>query len=254
MTTVAPLPVASITPPTSITATREIYRLIVRSLATRGRIAALVLLGAVAILIGLAVGLSRPDDPAKVAHDLVDGYGLGLLAPVTALVFASAALGDLVDDKTLVYLWLTPVRRLRITLAALAAAATVAVPMAVIPVTTGAALSRVGVDMMLGAAASSALATAAYTSLFLALGLRVRRALPWGLAYVLIWEGAVARVARGAARISVDIYARSVLSTISKFPKPTYGVDLPLAVGFPIVVTVLGIVLTNRWLGRAEVD
>ena len=41
----------------------------------------------------------------------MDSYGLSLLIPVVALVFASAALGYLAEDGTLVYLWLRPLAR-----------------------------------------------------------------------------------------------------------------------------------------------
>ena len=36
----------------------------------------------------------------------MSGFGLALVLPVATLVFASASFGDLVDDQTLVYLWL----------------------------------------------------------------------------------------------------------------------------------------------------
>ena len=71
--------------------------------------------------------------PADAAWTLVDAYGLSLLIPVVALVFASAALGDLAEDGTLVYLWLRPLPRWQLALAAFAASVTVAVPVAVLP-------------------------------------------------------------------------------------------------------------------------
>ena len=49
---------------------------------------------------------------------LVNDYGLTVLVPVVALVFSSSTLGDLVDDKTLVYIWLRPVNRLTVAAAA----------------------------------------------------------------------------------------------------------------------------------------
>src|SRR5256885_358979 len=63
-----------------------------------------------------------------------------------------------------------------------------------------------------GARGGTALAPVGYVAIFLGLGLLVRRARAWGLAYILIWEGAVSRVARGAARLSIQVYARSVFA------------------------------------------
>ena len=50
-----------------------------------------------------------------------------------SLVFGTAALGDLVDDGTLVYLWTRPQRRTSLALGAWSAALTYAVPLVVVP-------------------------------------------------------------------------------------------------------------------------
>ena len=54
----------------------------------------------------------------KDGADLVNDYGFTVLVPVVALVFSSSTLGDLVDDRTLVYIWLRPVNRLTVAAAA----------------------------------------------------------------------------------------------------------------------------------------
>src|SRR4051812_45117581 len=78
------------------------FRLILVNLVTPARVAGLSALGIIAILLGVGLRASPPDDPVKATYDLiVNGYSLSLLAPVTALVFASAALGDLAEDGTL---------------------------------------------------------------------------------------------------------------------------------------------------------
>ncbi len=48
--------------------------------------------------------------------------GFGLVLPVVALVFGGAALGELREDKTLVYLWLRPMDRWPIVVGAAGAA------------------------------------------------------------------------------------------------------------------------------------
>ena len=80
--------------------------------------------------------------------------------------------------------------------------------------------------------ASAIVAVVAYCGLFTWLGLRVRRALPWGLAYILIWEGFVAAAGAGASRVALRAYTRSMLSEIT-------GQDLRLAdMAMPVAVLV----------------
>ena len=100
-----------------------LYRTILGAIATKGRLALLGALGGIAVLIGFATSAGESTATPQDAADLVNGYGLSVLVPVVALVFAAAALGDMVEDSTLVYLWLRPVPREVLALAATAAAA-----------------------------------------------------------------------------------------------------------------------------------
>ena len=230
------------------------FRLLLVNLVTPARLASLGALGTIAILIGIGLRASPPDDAVKATYDyIVNGYSLSLLVPVTALVFASAALGDLAEDGTLVYLWLKPVARWQLVVAAFAATMVIALPVAVIPATLATSIADTGSRMVAGAFVSTALATLGYASLFLGLGLLVRRALAWGLAYVLIWEGAVSRVARGAARLSVEVYSRSVFTHIAHRPPPTYGTSVATAVAVVVLVSVAALGLTVFALAHDEV-
>jgi ABC-2 type transport system permease protein len=144
---------------------------------------------------------------------LVSLFGFGLVVPVVALVLGSAALGNWVEDETLVYVWLRPVSRWVVAAAATLAAATVAVPVIVGSMTLLAALASAGDSgVIVGTAIGTALGGLAYTALFVAVGLIIRRALLWGLVYVFIWEFFVARSGTGAARLSINSYAASILA------------------------------------------
>lgn len=187
-----------------------VYRLLLRSQATPTRLLALGALGVAAVLVGLAIGRSDPLDPLESGAAFVNGFGLSVTVPVTTLVFASAALGDLVDDSTLVYLWVRPLRRWVVVVAAFLAALTVALPLVVVPLAVAAALTGGGSDLVVGTSLAAGFGVVAYAGLFTALGLRVRRALVWGLLYILIWEGFVARGGDNAARLAV----RSITATI----------------------------------------
>jgi ABC-2 type transport system permease protein len=230
------------------------FRLLLANLVTTARVVGLSLLGVIAVILGVALRVNPGDDPAKAAADLiVNGYCLTLLVPVTALVFASATLGDLAEDGTLVYLWLKPVPRWQLVAAAFAATLCVALPVAVVPATFAAAIGGSSGSLTVGALLGAMLATIGYSSIFLGLGLLVRRTLAWGLAYILIWEGAVSRVARGAARLSVQVYARSLFAHVADRPPIRYETAAATAVIVVLLVSALALVLTVVALARDEV-
>jgi len=231
-----------------------LYSTILRSLATRGRLLALGALAALAILLAVVVRTGSGFDRADSAFHVIDDYGLSVLVPIVSLVFASAALGDPAEDRTLVYLWLRPVPRVELALAAAGAALTITVPIAVLPVVIAAAVSGVGGRLVLGAAGGAALAAVAYTAVFCGLGLRVRRALAWGLAYLVIWEQAVARIAKGAARLSISVSTRTIAARLAHHdPLPRNAMSMPVAVLVPLAATGIALALTTRSLLRGEV-
>lgn len=232
---------------------RAIFRLVLRTEVTRGRAFSLGAVGLLGLLLAFAVSRVRPFDRPEAAYRFVQGYGLSLLVPITALVFASAALGDPAEDGTLVYLWHRPIARGRLAAAAFGAAVCIAVPFAIVPTTLAAAVSGASAGLVRGALFASALAVVGYCGLFLALGLLVRRALAWGLAYVLIWEGFVARSGTGAARLSILVYARSLLAAQAHHPPPRLSASVPVAVVVPLVVGAAAVAGAAWLLRRLDV-
>jgi ABC-2 type transport system permease protein len=241
-----------------------IYRLVLRSQVTRARLAALLGLGAVGIIVGAALGASpRPDmalaDNVIVSGHLLTGarfvntFGLSLVVPVTALVFAAAALGDPDEEGTLVYLWLRPVRRSRLVVAAAAASLTAAWPVVVIPLGIAAAATGGGSDLVVGTVASATVALLAYAGVFCALGLVTKRSLVWGLLYIFIWEGFVATAADTAAQLAVRTYARSLLESITDAPLNGTFVDFPVSVVVPVVVGVVALAFATWRLKHRDI-
>ena len=232
----------------------RVWSVLVSSIATRARLVALGALSLGAVVLGVAIRVANPTDRAEAAWTLVNGYGLSLVVPVVALVFASASLGDPSEDGTLVYLWLRPLPRWQLASAAFSASVTVAAPIAVAPLVIGAAVTGAGGRLAAASAAGGFLATVAYSAVFCGLGLRVRRALAWGLAYLLIWEEAVARVSHGAARVSLFVATRSLTASIAKHtPPPRNAVSSVTGLVFPLVVTAVALAVTTRSLDRGEV-
>jgi ABC-2 type transport system permease protein len=230
-----------------------LYRLILRSVATTGRVAALGALGVLGIIVGAALDAQTAREGAQ----FVNVFGLTVTVPLTTLVFASAALGDIIDDGTMVYLWLRPVPRVRIIAAAAAATLTVVVPLVLVPLVVAASLTGSGSDVVIGAALSALFGVVAYTGLFVMLGVRVRRSLLWGLLYIFIWEGFVANAGQTASRLAVRAYTRSILSDVSL---PSTAAPLRLATispfysyVIPVVVFVAALAYATRRMQRQDV-
>jgi hypothetical protein len=139
-------------------------------------------------------------------------------------------------------------------LAAFAASLTICLPLIGIPLVIAAALVNGGPELVSGTAASATVSVFAYCGLFTAWGIRVRRALPWGLAYILLWEGFAARAGKSAARLALLSYSQSILSEYT-------GVGLrlatsPLVVGIvvPVAVGLLALAYATHRLNVQDVD
>jgi ABC-2 type transport system permease protein len=227
------------------------YRLLLRTQITIPRLLGIGGLGALAVLIGL---FARWDDNApQAAADAVGGYGLGILVPLATLWLGTSAIGDLVEDKLLVYLSLKPVPRWQLPAAAVLATVSVVVPLTALPLTASALVAGAG-EVALAALLAASLAALAYAGLFVAAGIWFRRAVWWGLAFVLIWETVVAYLAEGTARFTVIGWASSVLGLAP-------GVDVQLEAGSAAVAfVVLPAIAIAGWLAatwsyrRVDID
>ena len=233
----------------------SLVRLFLRLLATKGRLLALSGLTIVMLLLAFITG--RSSTPINDTWTLFRSFGLSGIIPIAALVMGSSAFGDLIDDRTLVHLWLRPANRALIVAAAWMAAVLVCIPFTVVGITVSLALAKMPGGAILGGSLSALLGTLAYTAVFLALGLKLRRALPWGLAYILIWEGVLANAGQGLARFALSLSTRSV--SYRSFHNAEESMDLKYAfatsTGVLVLVgaTVVFLGLTLRWLKRADV-
>lgn len=195
---------------------RLTFRVIVRQLLTRGRAVALTLLGVLLALLALAVGTSdNVDEPIEDGVRLLDLAGFTLVVPIVALVFAAASLGDLREDRTLVYLWLRPMGRAPVVVGAWIASIAVSLPFTLPAMVVSGVLLDAGSDLVVAAAVATMVGVVAYSALFLLLGLLVRNAVIWGVGYVLMWEGFIAQFGTATARVAIRGYTRSILASIT---------------------------------------
>lgn len=230
-----------------------LYGTILAAIDTRARRYGFVALGALGVLVAWSVSRSFfLIDPVADATTLLDVFNLTFLAPVAALVFGTAALGDPTDDNTLVYLWLRPVARWKLALAGIAAAVTFVLPYSVIPATIEAAIVADG-PVVRAAALSSAAAAVAYSAVFVLLGLVSRRSLVWGIGYLLIFESFIARGGKSLGALSIHAHAASILARTADV-KLRLGYFTPRTALVSLgVVTVVALAITTRRLGRADV-
>jgi ABC-2 type transport system permease protein len=230
------------------------YGLVIKQLVTRGRIVALTLVGAVVVLVAILVGRSDVDvDELERGVRLISNLGFTLVVPVVSLVFASAALGDMREDGTLVYLWLRPMDRWPVVVGSWLAAITLSLPITLVPLVTSAVAVGGGSELTVATLLAGGVGVVSYSALFVLVGLLLKNPIVWGLGYILIWEGLVAQFFGSAAKLTIREYTRSVMT--SRTGVELELGDLSLAVGLivPLIITAVAIAAASVRLQSMEV-
>lgn len=241
----------------SVTPVRAIgltYRIVLRQLVTRGRIAALFLVGMVVTAVAVAVGTAGDvSDPVETGVRLISDLGFTTLVPIVALVFASAALGDMREDGTLVYLWLRPMDRWPVAVGAWLASITISVPLTLVPLVVSSIAVDGGDDLIGATALAGGVGVVAYSALFLLLGLLLKNSIVWGLGYILIWEGLVAAFGSFAAKLAIRGYTRSILTSMTDVDLDLGDLSLPVGIIVPLVVAGAALALAGARLRAMDV-
>jgi ABC-2 type transport system permease protein len=187
-------------------------------------------------------------DPATFTLDLFRQLVLPVLLPVVTLVFSTSALGAELRDGTVTNLLLKPIPRPAI-LGAKYLAAVLAALLVLLPAESVGHIVAAGglgsTDLLVATLLATVVGTLAYCALGVLLSLLFARALLVGLAYALLWEGAVVGVAPSASSLSIRGYTEGVLAALL-----SGGVDLTTRLG-PVSATVLAAVVTLAVLAVA---
>jgi len=228
------------------------YQVVLRQLTSRARIIGLTLLALVAPISGFALGSADAslDDSVR----LIASVGLALVLPVVTLVFAGAAIGDLRDDKTLVYLWLRPMDRWPIVVGAALAAGTLAAPITIIPIVLAAILTGAGSGIVAATLFSTVVGLVAYVGVFTLFGVWLKRFIVWGLAYILIWEGFIAQAGPGVAQLALRKYTRSILVDRTGVDLDLADFSLAVALIVPLVVAAGALAIASWRLASQDID
>ena len=193
-----------------------VFVLTVRQLAGSRRIWLVLALVALPLLAALLFQVAHATaTPDQFADDVTKVMLASAILPLVMLLLATAAFGNEVGDRTLVYLVTKPIARWRIVLPKLLAS----VAVGGIPVALGGALAVAVIER---GDAGGALATgagllagaAAYAAIFTWAGLATRHALLIGLVYVFIWEAALAAYLDGIRFLSVRRYTLALVHAL----------------------------------------
>lgn len=231
---------------------RSLFRTFLRTVSTRGRLAAVGALTAVSVLSAVAATIAGPTDTfeAGAAYAIAN---LTTLLPVAALVFGAGTLGDLIDDGSLVYIWLRPVSTRLPVVAAWATTVTIITPLVALPVLAGTLILDTTPRLIWATVIALVVGVLAYSAMAVASGVRMRRSLAWGLAYILLWEGFVASAGSTAGRLAVRSYLMSIIVQVAHHPIKLGRYTLASGILVPLVAGGLALVYTARRLARTDV-
>lgn len=212
-----------------------------------GRVAVLVVLAALAIVIAIVMRASDDGATPEEGAAFLVWYGLSIVLPFGALLVASDTFGDLRDERTLVYLWLRPMRAWSATAGAAGAALTVVIVLLVVP------LIVAGLILDVPVADGALLAAVAYTGVFLAFGLLLSRPLLVGLLVLLVWENAIGTLSAATARLTIRSYAASLVVSEGWDVGTPVGRSFAASLAVPLAVGAAGLLLATWGWRRAEV-
>jgi ABC-2 type transport system permease protein len=195
---------------------QPIFTLTLRALARNRRSLVVVALLCVPILLALVYTASEGTGNSETfVIELFINLVLPVLMPLTALIFATSALGGEVEDRTLLYLTLRPVSRLTVIVAKLLATTVITTVLVEISLAATYLIGTQGTGSAQNLWAillAGLVGCLAYSSLFLLVGLWLpRRGLLVGFLYVLIWEGILSQLSTGLATFSVRRYVEGAL-------------------------------------------
>ncbi|MGW2249558.1 ABC transporter permease [Kitasatospora sp. NPDC001660] len=213
-----------------------VARLTLRGLLGRRRGALLLVVPALLLLVS-ALASGSGGNEHELTVRILGQLGLGTLVPILGLVVGTGVIATEIDDGSIVYLLAKPLPRRRIVTTKLAVAiATTWVFAAVPTLLAGLMLYGTRDGVALGYTVAALVAGAAYSALFLLLGVVTRHAVVAGLGYALVWESLVGNFVAGARTLSVQQWARSVAEAVAG--DAAIGADVSFGVAVPLLLLV----------------
>ena len=183
------------------------------------------------------------------------------LLPITTLILATAALGNEIEDRTLPYLTLKPLSRLRIVVEKWLGCIIVAIPV-ICSLLLVSMLILLGGDAsdyqrtVLGALAATAIGICAYSAVFMLISLVIHRALLLGIIYTFVLETTLGRFLTGFRVVSIRHYVTSIYEQIQDEPAliSENAAGLQESIIVLTVITVISLLLATWRLRRMSLD
>jgi len=212
-----------------------VARLTYRALLGRRRAMILFLLPALLVVISLAVRMLTGVDDAT-ANSLLGGFAIATMVPLIGVIAGTGAIGPEIDDGSVIYLLAKPVKRPTIIVTKLIVAIGVTVAFSAVPtLLAGFILNGNAHNMAVGYAVAAAVASVAYSAIFLLLGTITRHAVVFGLVYALVWETFFGSLVAGAKTLSVQQWS---LAIAQKLTDETVTSDVGLTTGVILLIVV----------------
>jgi ABC-2 type transport system permease protein len=218
--------------------------------ATMGRKRALLfaITPLILLLVTVLLRLAHPDDPSWPSQ-VLGIFGFTVVLPLTALIIGTSVLGAEVDEGSIVHLLATPVPRSvviwgKYAVAVVLTAAFVAVPELLAGLIATGGLAKLTVGLFAGALAGSVM----YNAIFVMVSVLTTRAIAYGLAYVLVWEGLLGNFVSGARLLSVGQYSLGVANGIAHAAGLNAGLTLGTSAVMGVIVTAAALAVAVRAL------
>ncbi|BFV58163.1 ABC transporter permease [Kitasatospora sp. CMC57] len=220
-----------------------VARLTVRGLLGRRR--GLLLLVAPVLLLVVSL-IARYLDKQSAAPEILGRLSLGTLVPILGLVIGTGVIATEIDDGSIVYLLAKPLPRWKIITTKLAVAIGTTSLFAAVPtLLAGFVLVGTQDNLAVAYAVGTLVAGAAYSAVFLLLGVVTRNAVVVGLAYALVWESLIGNFVEGARTLSVQQWGLSLAETVAAEGAITAPVSLAIAVPLLVVVALAATALAT---------
>ena len=239
---------------------RTVVWLTRRQLFARRRVWVAVAILVIPALIALLVRFNAAEGDLDAVGTLSGIYRdivLGVLLPLTALVFGTSAFGGEVDDGTLIYLMVKPVPRWQLTFSKYLVAFVSTIAVVVPSILLAWAVMGNGAPIRIPLAYSAGVMVGAliYCAIFVTLGITSRRALAIGLLYIVAFENVLSRTVVGVKSLSVREFALAVCKELSgttvEWTVPTVTMGTVYTMGTVFFVLALGLAFMK--LQRYEV-
>ncbi|QMU66929.1 ABC transporter permease [Streptacidiphilus sp. P02-A3a] len=227
-----------------------VARLTARGLLGRRRGLLLLAVPGLLLVLSVVIRVAVGQDESTTV-DVLGTLALGTLVPLLGLIAGTGAIGPEIDDGSIIYLLAKPLPRWKIITTKLLVSFGCTVVFGAIPTYLAGVILFGDFESVAVAYGIGALvAGAAYSAIFLLLGVVTRHAVVVGLLYSLVWESVIGSFVTGAKTLSVQQWALAVARQIADPGVITSAVHLPTAVPLLVVVTLAASGLAAARLSR----